>query len=205
MKLLRHAKKIAIALLCLPAAWMLLGIANRSRGDVQPTPLPVLLQSIQALGELHTTRYAYNNVFEYTSSRQPEEWVERMGMGSVVRGATRNRALVSAHGSVEAGVDLSRATVRYDLNAQGRTLVVSLPAPTVYAPHVEAKVHQASRGMFWRDDNLALKAQNDAGRRFVLAGREQGILDSAREGARTQVAALLKDLVDVPVRVEFGS
>lgn len=205
MRILRNFKKIAVVLLCLPAAWFLLGLANRDLAERQPTPLPIVLESIQALGNLHTTRYAYNNVFEYTSSRQPQEWVERIGMGGLVRGATRNRALVSAHGTVEAGVDLRKAQARYDLTPGGRRLVVTLPDPTVYKPHVEMKLHTARPGVFWRDDNLALKAQADAGERFVAAGREQGILESAREEARTQISTLLSGVVDVPLHIVFGS
>lgn len=204
MRILRRAKTVAFVLLCLPAAWFLVGLAGRGEGERQPTPLPVVLERVQALGDLHTTRYAYNNVFEYTTSREPEEWVARLGMGSLVRGATRNRALVSAHGTVEAGVDLRRAQARYEQTPAGRRLVVTLPPPTIYPPHVDAKLHRAQGGMFWRDDNLALKAQADAGERFVLAGRQQGILESARDGARNQVASLLEGVVDVPVHVEFG-
>lgn len=203
MTLLRRMKRISIVLLCVPALWVAMSLWNRAE-ERQPTPLPVILQNIQALGELHTTRYAYNNVFEYQSSMEPAGWVETIGMGGVVRSATRNRALVSAHGTVEAGIDLGKAQVRYEGVPGQRVLVVTLPQPKVYAPQVDATVHRARKGMFWRDDNLALKARRDAGNRFALASREQGIVANARQSARDRLEALLDPVVETPIRFEFS-
>lgn len=126
-------------------------------------------------------------------------------MGGLVRSATKNSALVSAHGTVEAGVDLSRASVRYETSATGRTLVVILPEPTVYRPHVDAKLHSNRSGLFWRDTNLPLKAQADAGQRFVTASYGQGIVEAAKASATTRLRAFLKSVTEVPVRVEFAT
>lgn len=204
MKWIRRVKRISIVVLCVPAVWLLVGLWGSSP-ERQQTPLPVILQNIQSLGELHTTRYTYNNVFEYQSSKKPAEWAERIGMGSVVRSATRNRALVSATGTVEAGVDLAQADARYEGVPGKQTLVVTLPQPTIYPPQVDAKVHDTKKGMFWRDENLGLKAQKDASRRFTLASREQGILKSARTSAEARIKALLSGVTEGSVRVQFGA
>jgi hypothetical protein len=145
--------------------------------------MPMLLKRVQALGELHTASYSYENVFEHRTHLQPRGLLAAFpGVGSLTEAATRNAALVSTDGTVEAGIDLSRA--RIDANR------IVLPRARMYEPQVHAKLHQVKRSPFWRDENLALNAVSDAKERMAGAAREQGILADAEKNAIEQVKRL---------------
>ena len=161
--------------------------------EAQPTPMPLLLQKVQALGELHTARYTYQHVFEQRTSRRAQEWAQAVPMvASLVRASTSNSGLVSATAQVEAGVDLSKARL------EGSTFIV--PKPHVYRPAVEAKMHEVRRGLLWRDDNLALTAVGAMETRVRTAAVEQGILKEAETNARKQLTTLL---AGSKARIEF--
>ncbi len=176
-------------------------LLNRNARDEQPTPLPIILRQVQSLGELRTTRYAYDNVFEYRSSLHAADWAKAIpGVESMVSSSTRNSALVSATGTIEAGIDLKKAS----LERQGDTLVVKLPRPRLEPPKVDAKVHWARDGFFWRDNNLALKAQRDAGNRFREASLQQGILQEAEKSARETLTEFLRPIAGDKIEVVVG-
>jgi hypothetical protein len=168
----------------------LLGRTNRAE-ETQVVPMPLILQKVQSLGELHTARYTYQHVFEQSSSRQPEEWTSYIpGAPSLIRASTRNSALVSATAEVEAGIDLSKATVR----DRGGARILVLPKPTIYEPKVDARVDSSRPGMFWRDNNIALKAVNSMEVRVRQAAVSQGILVEAEKNALTRINTLMADL-----------
>ncbi|MGV3618320.1 MAG: DUF4230 domain-containing protein [Fimbriimonas sp.] len=155
-------------------------------------PMPMLLKQVQALGELHTASYSYENVFEHRSQLNPQGMLASFpGASSIARAATGNRALVSADGTVEAGVDLAKAKIEANR--------IVLPRARMYEPQVHAKLHQVRRGLFWRDENLALEAVSDAKERMAGAAREGGILADAERNAVTQVKKLVPPTVAVSV------
>ncbi len=165
-------------------------------------PTPLILDRVQALGELHTARHAYNQVFTYETQRTPAEWAKWIpGAASVVGATTANRALVSITGTVEAGVDLGQVQVRR--SATG--VVVRIPMPTVYEPHIHAKIHSYRRGLLWQDANLPLKAVDSAKRTVSEASVRAGILATAQTEARRRVETLIRESHQVPVTVEFGT
>ncbi len=183
------------------AAFGGLSLINRTSGETQPTPLPIILRQVQSLGELRTTRYSYDNVFEYQSSLHAADWAKAIpGVDSMVRGTTRNSTLVSATGTIEAGIDLKQVQIE----RQGETLIVRLPRPKIEPPKVEAKVHWANDGFFWRDNNLALKAQADAGNRFREASIQQGILQEAEKSARETLTEFLKPIAGNDIQIVIG-
>jgi len=170
--------------------------SRRSESGViarETVPLPMLLRQVQALGDLHTARYAYENVFEHRTHLRPQGMLASLpGASQIARAATGNSALVSADGTVEAGVDLTKARI------DGSRIV--LPPARMYEPHVHAKVEHARRGLLWRDENLALAAIGDMKERIASAAREQGILADAERNAVEQV----RRLVPPTVAVEIG-
>lgn len=164
---------------------------------LRPTPMPPVLQKVQALGELHTARYTYQNVFEHATARQAAEWARYIpGATSLVRNTTRNSALVEVHGKVEAGVDLSKAKM---VTTPGKPAILVLPHAKAYRPDVDAKMFNVRPGVFWRDDNLGLNALADARARLSQAALQQGILREAERNAVTQI----QKLVDTAVVVNF--
>ncbi|MCW5935997.1 MAG: DUF4230 domain-containing protein [Fimbriimonadaceae bacterium] len=161
-------------------------------------PTPVLLQRVQALGELRTVRHQYEQVFEYGTQRRAADWAAWIpASDDFVGSLTRNKALVTATGTVDAGIDLRKAQIEV---VEG-TIVVTLPKPRVYEPVVTAKVHTSTSGLLWNDANLGLRAQQEAGARFVQAARSAGVEDEATAEARRVVGSLLTKLTDKKVVV----
>lgn len=187
----RHSRRLFVGLLVAGAAWTgwHFGSAHARPASVATVwEGPTILQRVQALGDLHTVRYAYQNVFQVQSTCEPAGVLASFpGVPQIVHAATRNQALVSATGTVEAGVDLSQA--KAEKTPAGTVLI--LPLPRVYPPDVRLHVHEARPGAFWRDDNLAVHAIDEARTRFLNAGLRQGILAQAEQGARERVANLL--------------
>jgi hypothetical protein len=170
------------------------GIRRASDGVARETvPLPMLLKEVQALGELHTASYSYENVYTHRTHAEPQGLLAAMpGAGQIARLTTTNEALVSADGTVEAGVDLAKAQIE-----SGR---IVLPRARMYEPQVHARFHQVKRGLLWRDEDLAFGAIRDAKERMAGAAREGGILAEAEKNAVDQV----RRLVGPDVRVAIG-
>ncbi|CAN5560644.1 hypothetical protein BH11ARM2_BH11ARM2_25000 [soil metagenome] len=164
---------------------LLLGGRFATRSD-ESTPWagPLVLERVKALGDLHTVNHTYQRVFEYETAQDADGmWSAIPAASEIVHAATRNTALVSATGSVEAGVDLTKA------HWEGQTLV--LPTPKMYEPNVQLHVHDEKTGLFWRDVNLAPKATESARVEFRSAAIRSGILKTAQENAEKQVRALV--------------
>jgi hypothetical protein len=169
------------------AGWSLL-LSGKGSPSAQPHAGPLVLQQVQALGELRTTRFTYQHVFEHQTHLEPADWARPIpAMAGLVHAATRNKALVSVWGTIDAGVDLREARLMGD----GVREWLELPQPVVYKPLVEARIHQNQPGAFWRDHNIGFDAQASAGRRFRQAALEHGILRSSREEAKRRVGELL--------------
>lgn len=165
---------------------------------------PILLAKIQKLGQLRTARYNYENVFDYSTSRRAAEWATYIpGADSLVQNSTTNTALVSATGTVDAGVDLSLASFEDRVREGKSTRVLLIPPPQILGSETDAKVNNAHRGVFWVDSNIALKARRDAGNRFRDAAVQQGILKQARENALASIHDLLEKAGASSVLVEF--
>lgn len=146
---------------------------------------PTILERVQALGQLHTISHRYSNTFEAKSAMEPDGVAGHLpGVPQLVAWSTGNTALVTADGSVEAGVDLRKAKV------EGSTLV--LPRATIYPGVVDVRLHDSKRGLVWRDAELPLKARREAMRRFRDAAEIGHIRDAAETEAVTRVQTLLK-------------
>ncbi len=192
-----HSKTIALVGIGLLGGWMLFRGGTHLEEEAQPAPMPLVLEKVQALGNLHTARYTYQNVFEHISYRHAQDWAQRIpGFDSLVHNATRNSALVGVTAEVEAGVDLSKAK-------QEGSLIV-LPPATIYEPQVHAHVYSTKRGAFWRDDNLALNAVDSAKERLIAAADSQKIRAEAERNAVSQVQNLLSTAGVANMTVKVG-
>lgn len=165
----------------------------------QATFAAPLLEKVQALGNLHVVKYTYRDINEFQTSREPAAWLSSVPGGTdLVASATRNQTTLSYTGAVEAGIDLTKATIRK--SATGIELI--LPQPVVYRPNVAAQVHDLKRGLFWRDENIVATAIEQAKDRLHETAKRQGILGEARENARTRVESLAREL-GAEVQVSF--
>lgn len=180
--------QLALGTVAVVAAFAFFAGRGSSMEALRPTPAPPVLEKIQALGQLHTARYTYQNVFEHATARETADWARNIpGVESLVQNSTRNSGLVQVHAEVEAGVDLAKAHLE---NRPGQAPRLVLPHAVVYRPQVDAKVYDVRRGMFWRDDNFALNAVTDAQIRLRTAARQQGIVRTAEENAVKQIREL---------------
>lgn len=175
-------------------AGVIIGKALQPRDPIarEVFPAPMLLKQVQAMGDLHTASYAYENVYTHQTYVRPRGVLASFpGAEEVARATTRNVALVSADGTVEAGVDLKQARL------EGKRIV--LPHARIYEPQVHAQLHDVKRGLFWRDEGLAYGALNDAKERMAGAAREGGILAEAEKNAVGEVRRLVGAGVEVAV------
>lgn len=164
---------------------------------VQAAPL---LERVQALGELHAVKYTYRDINEFESHREATPWLASLPGGSqIVGAATRNTAVMSYTGTVEAGVDLAKAKI---LRTDGG-VTVTLPQPKVYPVNVTASVHSVKRGVFWRDTNIATSAIEDAKVRLRETSIRQGILTEAKTNVKKQVGDLVRELSGASATVLF--
>jgi hypothetical protein len=189
----------------LAAGWML---ARRDgAASLEPQTGPVLL-AMQKIGDLHTVSYAMKDVLRQESQVEPAGWAQSVpGATGLVHWATRNRALVVAEGRVEAGVDLAQLSekdVTKIRKPDGKTaLRVHLPPVRLYPPNVRVHVENVQPGVFWRDENIAPKAQEQAGRRFLEAAERQNIRCTAQQNAIQMLEQMTQTLGHSQGDIEF--
>lgn len=157
---------------------------------------PLVLEKVQALGDLHTVRHRYAQTFESSSAMEPAGAAGHLpGAPELIRATTTNVALVTANGAVEAGVDLRKARV------EGGVIV--LPRAKIYPVRVDVSLHDAKRGLFWRDASLPIRATHEAERRFRSAAETAGIRVAAEREAAARVERLVREAGSkMAVRVE---
>lgn len=159
-----------------------------------------VLQRIKAIGELRTTRFAYKDVLNYTTHREPTGIAASFSpLAAMVEKTTENNALISYDAMVEAGVNLKAI----QLVRKPEGLEIRLPVPKVYRPEVRTELHEHQRGLFWDDREIVLEAQAEASRRVRKASLEQGIVEKAKESARETVSGLFSEAGVRVSSVEF--
>jgi hypothetical protein len=108
-----------------------------------------------------------------------------------------DKLLLVAHGEVIAGVDLSQLKPG-DVFVKGDAVHVRLPAPQVLSTSLDngrTKVYSRTTGLLVNaDSNLESQVRLAAEQQITQAALSDGILDKAKQNARTSVAALLSAL-----------
>lgn len=181
------------------------GLTSKADTTEKVTPLPVILTKVQSLGELHTAKYSYNNIFDYSTHRKPQQWAASVPMlGSMIQASTTNKAQMTVHGSVEAGYDLRQVSAEYvTMPSGGQALVLTIPEATIYEPQVRGEVNDHDRGLFWRDNNISVKALSNAKARFRSASLQQGIEEEAKNGLEETLGAFLAPLHSGPIEYRY--
>jgi hypothetical protein len=179
---------VALFLLVVGAAAGFLAGRQRS-GDSTYDTGPVVL-AMQRIGDLHTASFMMNDVLHTSTRQEPSDGLAVIpGVSAVVHWATANRALVTATGRVEAGVDLTHllpSDVTLSQDAQGNRIIhVHLPPISLYPADVHLHVVSEESGAFWRDENLIPKAEDEARTRFSAAAEQAGIRQTAQTNAIT--------------------
>ncbi|MBE0689070.1 MAG: DUF4230 domain-containing protein [Anaerolineae bacterium] len=167
----------------------LLGVGERS------ITATVILERIQALAELTTTRYNFSGIV--TTEREMPPLLQ------VIYG---DRQVLVAVGTIEAGVDLRQLTGE-SIQIAGDTLSVTLPAARLQSCAIdESKTYVVERdtGIFAPETlNLDSEARRFAIVQFRDQALESGVLEQAQDEARTVITQIILAINAAIERVEI--
>ena len=108
-----------------------------------------------------------------------------------------DKLLLVAHGEVIAGIDLGQLKAG-DVSVRGDTVSVHLPTAqilTTRIDNVRTRVYSRTTGLLVSSDpNLESAVRLTAEQQIAQAALDDGILEKARQNARTSVTALLYGL-----------
>lgn len=192
----RRLAVIALVLLLIFGSGLLVGyvipklIGMRGQQKVY-SPAALLLQ-VQTISQLTTVQY----VIEKVVMLEDVKWIAVLG---------ESRVLLVAHGTVKAGVDLSKLSAS-DIKVSGKKISIKLPPPQIFDCYLDEKktrVVERSTGLIRSfDKDLEQTARQNAVDDIGRSARNSGILRDAEERAHAQLTNLFKQLGFETV--EFG-
>ncbi len=116
-----------------------------------------------------------------------------------------DRLLMLVHGQVVAGIDFSRLGSS-DIKIQGKEVRVHLPNPQVLMTRVDnsrTRVYSRDTGILVRvDPNLETQVRQEAERELLQEAVAGGIMNTARQNARSTVTSMLQGLGFEKVEVD---
>lgn len=161
--------------------------------------VPLIVNSVRELGFLQSAEMNLSDAFQFATNKSASESVAAVpGLDELVRATTANSVWVQASGKVTAGVDLSKASIRIERDS----VHVRLPKLIVQSPSVDLKLLNDKKGVFWKDDEILLKAIREARRRFANSSDEMGIERTAFVGASNSIKKMLAKVTSKEIIVE---
>jgi len=110
---------------------------------------------------------------------------------------TGDRLLMLVHGQVVAGIDFARLRGG-DISIQGKDVRVRLPQPQIFMTRVDesrTRVYSRQTGLLVRvDPNLESQVRQEAERQLLEAALQDGILNTAKQNARSTLTGMLTGL-----------
>jgi hypothetical protein len=168
------------------------GLWNRVAGFVTGRPVrfdvssPTVVEMIRQLSRLETVQYSLDKIVE--GERQSAYLPDFLA---------GDKLLLVAHGEVIAGIDLGQLKAG-DVQVNGDTVHVHLPAAQIFTTRIDntrTRVYSRTTGLLVASDpNLETDVRQTAEQQIAQAAFDDGILDKARQNARTSVTALLYQL-----------
>ena len=147
---------------------------------------PSVVEKIHQLSRLETVVYSLDKIVE--GERQSAYLPDFLA---------GDKLLLVAHGEVIAGVDLGQLKPG-DVTVKRDAVQVRLPAPQILTTRIDngrTRVYSRTTGLLVATDpNLESEVRLTAEQQIAQAALDDGILDKARQNARTSVAALLYGL-----------
>jgi len=147
---------------------------------------PAVVEKIRQLSRLETVVYSLDKIVE---GERQSAYMPDFLVG--------DKLLLVAHGEVIAGVDLGQLKTG-DVSVKGDAVQVRLPAPQVLTTRIDngrTRVYSRTTGLLVNADlNLESQVRQAAEQQITQAALSDGILDIARQNARTSVTALLYGL-----------
>ena len=159
-------------------------ITGRSTGiDISS---PSVVEKIRQLSRLETVDYSLDKIVD--GGRQ-SAYLPDFLVG--------DKLLLVAHGEVIAGVDLGQLKPN-DVSVHGDGVEVHLPSPQVLTTRIDngqTRIYSRTTGLLVAPDpNLESEVRLAAEQQITQAALSDGILDKARQNARSSVTALLYGL-----------
>jgi hypothetical protein len=147
---------------------------------------PSVVEKIHQLSRLETVVYSMDKIVE---GERQNAYLPDFLVG--------DKLLLVAHGEVIAGVDLGQLKPG-DVTVKGDAVQVRLPAPQILTTRIDngrTRVYSRTTGLLVATDpNLESEVRLTAEQQIAQAALDDGILDKARQNARTSVTALLYGL-----------
>ncbi len=176
------------------------GLWDRVAGFVTGRPArfdvssPTVVEKIKQLSRLETVEYSLDKIVE--GERQSAYLPDFLA---------GDKLLLVAHGEVIAGIDLGQFKTG-DVQVNGDTVHVRLPAAQILTTRIDngrTRVYSRTTGLLVATDpNLESEVRQTAEQQIAQAALDDGILEKARQNARTSVTALLYGLGFRTVDVE---
>lgn len=168
------------------------GFWGRVAGLITGHPLqidgssPTVVEKIRQFSRLETVEYSLDKIVE---GEHQSAYLPNFLAGE--------KMLLVAHGEVIAGIDLSQIRAN-DVVVNGDAVHVQLPAAQILATRIDnahTRVYSRTTGLLVSSDpNLESEVRLTAEKQITKAALDDGILDKARQNARTSVTALLYGL-----------
>ena len=147
---------------------------------------PSVVEMIQKLNRLETVEYSLDKIVE--GERQSAYLPDFLA---------GDKLLLVAHAEVIAGIDLAQIKAG-DVQVNGDTVHVHLPPAQIFTTRIDnsrTRVYSRTTGLLVASDpNLESDVRQTAEQQIAQAASDDGILDKARQNARTSVTALLYQL-----------
>lgn len=170
-------------------AWFMTGRATRV--DVST---PAVVERIRELSRLETVVFSLDKIVE---GERQSAYLPNFLAGE--------KLLLIAHGEVMAGVDLGQLKPG-DVSLNAASVQVRLPAAQILSTRLDngrTRIYSRTTGLLvMADPNLETQARQAAEDQITKAALEDGILDKAKQNARSSVTALLEGLDFKKVDVE---
>ncbi len=146
---------------------------------------PVVLQQIQKLNRLETTRYNGQAIVKGDTSGALPGWL------------AGDKMVFIAHGEVVAGVDLSKLKSE-DVRTTNGHIILKLPPAEIFHTSLDnatSEVFERKVGLLSKPDaNLETKVRFEAETRIREAALEAGVLETAQQNAHGTLRDFLKSL-----------
>ena len=147
---------------------------------------PTVVEKIRQLSRLETVEYSLDKIVE--GERQSAYLPDFLA---------GDKLLLVAHGEVIAGIDLGQFKAG-DVAVNGDAVHVRLPAAQILTTRIDnsrTRVYSRTTGLLVATDpNLESEVRKIAEQQIAQAALDDGILEKARQNARTSVTALLYGL-----------
>ena len=169
-----------------PGLWSRFAAYLTGRSTSIDITSPSVVEKIRQLSRLETVVYSLDKI---VGGERQSQYLPDFLVG--------DKLLLVAHGEVIAGVDLGQLKPG-DVVVKGDTVQVRLPAAQVLTTRIDngrSRIYSRTTGLFVpADPNLESEVRLTAEQQITQAALSDGILDKARQNARTSVAALLYGL-----------